>query len=103
MREFIITLDPSRLTQRELREIMNTVQGPARPADCGREFQRFQTQLRYEYTMANEIIQRRYEPNPADNNILRLVLEMLNVHFVEGTEDVRFQVVPSNVRVLQEL
>lgn len=95
MREFIITLDLSRLTQGEVTEIMNSVRdrGPTNSAECGPELRRYQTLLRYENKMANEIMHRRYEPDPADDNILRLVLAMLNVPFVEDTEDARFQVI----------
>lgn len=93
MREFILTLNPTRLTLQELWGIMNSVQRPTNRSNCQQEFREFQTLLRCKYKMANEIIHKRYEPNCVENNILRLVLDILKVEFVEDTEDVRFQVV----------
>lgn len=94
MREFVTTLDPSRLTHEELNAILACVSGrTTTPTSCEREFRNLQAALRGESHKAHELIQRRYEPQPSDDCILRIALEMLNVRFVGGDGDVRCQLV----------
>ncbi|KAL0630609.1 hypothetical protein Q9L58_010545 [Maublancomyces gigas] len=96
MREFVTTLDTSRLTHEELNAILDCVSGRTMTStSCKREFRSLQAALRRQSQMAHELIQRRYEPQPSDHCILRIALEMLNVRFIggDGDSDVRCQLV----------